>query len=100
MLSSQRIHIDDDKDNVPSASGAKPGSVAAARAASGAAAGPSGASAGGAAVGTDGVERMHASVSGIMSSAEFSSLGLTENTMKVRGEELGPSGAYAPLGHP
>jgi hypothetical protein len=60
--------VDDSKDNVPSTSAALD---------AGATEGPD------PTVGGDGVERQLASVSGIMSASEFTSLSLTGNTQKV-----------------
>ena len=66
----QKVHVDDEKDNIP----------AAAKAAAG---GSKGFDVEPAVTGADGVERQLASVSGIMSSADFASLNLTPNTQKV-----------------
>lgn len=74
-MCAQKVHVDDEKDNVPSAKSGKAagkGEAAAAAAAAGAA-------------GADGIERQQATVAGIMSSTEFSSLELTENVQKVWG---------------
>lgn len=68
----QKIHVDDDKDNVPMSGG--------------------GAGKGGKSSkafdrepeAADGIERQVASVSGIMSTSDFDSLNLTPNTQKVR----------------
>jgi hypothetical protein len=68
----QNIHVDDDKDNVPGAGSRKGGATAVTIELAETAA--------------DGVERQLASVSGIMSSADFESLNLTPNTQKVSRE--------------
>lgn len=72
IISSQKVHVDDDKDNVPMTSGGvgKGGKVNKAfdREEPEVA---------------DGIERQVASVSGIMSSSDFNSLNLTPNTQKV-----------------
>lgn len=74
----QKVHVDDEKDNVPTTKSGKAAAKAeaAATAAAAAAAGEPG---------PDGIERQQATVSGIMSSSEFSSLELTENVQKVWG---------------
>ncbi len=69
LPAAQKLHVDDDKDDVPGSTAGIDREPAVA--------------------GADGVERQQASVSGIMSSADFDSLNLTENSQKVRAEGSG-----------